>query len=69
MDTMQENKTVTDTVEVEGAALIELLEGVSTHAGKDKSLPTLNAVLLAGEGGYLIAIATDRYRLIEGKIE
>jgi DNA polymerase III sliding clamp (beta) subunit (PCNA family) len=56
-------------LEVEGGLLFELLEGVSTHAGKDKSLPVLNAVEVAGEGGYLIATATDRYRLIEGKIE
>ena len=70
MDTMQENKTVTDTVEVEGAALIELLEGAITHAHKDKSLLSLNAVQLEGEGaGYLVARATDRYRLIEGKVE
>ena len=70
MDTMQESKTVTDTVEVEGAALIELLEGTITHAHKDKSLLSLNAVQLEGEGGgYLVARATDRFRLITGKIE
>jgi DNA polymerase III sliding clamp (beta) subunit (PCNA family) len=70
MTTVQENKTVTDTVEVEGAALIELLEGAITHAHKDKSLLSLNAVQLEGEGaGYLVARATDRFRLITGKIE
>ena len=70
MTTAQENKTVTDTVEVEGAALIELLEGAITHAHKDKSLLSLNAVQLEGEGaGYLVARATDRFRLITGKIE
>ena len=69
MSTALENKSITDTVEIKSSSLVELLEGVSTHAGKDKSLPTLNAVLIAGEGGYLIATATDRYRLIEGKIE
>lgn len=67
MDTM--TKSVSDTVEIKSSLLVQLLEGASTHAGKDKSLPTLNAVNLAGEGGYLIATATDRYRLIEGKIE
>lgn len=67
METM--TKSVSDTVEIKSSLLVQLLEGVSTHAGKDKSLPTLNAVNLAGEGGYLIATATDRYRLIEGKIE
>jgi len=70
MTTVQENKILTDTVEVENATLIELLEGASTHSSKDKSLHSLNSVQLEGEGaGYLVARATDRYRLIEGKIE
>jgi DNA polymerase III sliding clamp (beta) subunit (PCNA family) len=64
-----ESKVVSDTVELKSKALLELLEGASTNAGKDKSLPTLNAVLVEGAGGYLMATATDRYRLIEGKIE
>ena len=71
MDTMQENKIITageslNSIELEGALLLELLEGVSSHAGKDKSLPTLNAVEVEGGGGLFIARATDRYRLIEG---
>jgi DNA polymerase III sliding clamp (beta) subunit (PCNA family) len=71
MSTVQENKIVTagaslNYLEIEGALLLELLEGVSTHAGRDKSLPTLNAVEVEGGGGLLIARATDRYRLIEG---
>ena len=70
MTTAQETKTVTDTVELENSALVELLEGASTHSSKDKSLYALNSVQLEGEGaGYLVARATDRYRLIEGKIE
>lgn len=70
MSTVQENKIITDTVELENSALVELLEGASTHASKDKSLYALNSVQLEGEGaGYLVARATDRYRLIEGKIE
>jgi DNA polymerase III sliding clamp (beta) subunit (PCNA family) len=70
MTTAQETKTVTDTVELENSALVELLEGASTHASKDKSLYALNSVQLEGAGaGYLVARATDRYRLIEGKIE
>ena len=56
-------------LEVEGESLKELLEGAITHAHKDKDLLALNAVMLEGEGGYLIARATDRYRLIVGKIE
>jgi DNA polymerase III sliding clamp (beta) subunit (PCNA family) len=70
MSTIQETKSVTDTVELENSALVELLEGASTHSSKDKSLYALNSVQLEGEGaGYLVARATDRYRLIEGKIE
>ena len=70
MNTVEENKILTDTVELENAALIELLEGASTHSSKDKSLHSLNSVQLEGAGaGYLVARATDRYRLIEGKIE
>ena len=70
MTTVEESKILTDTVEVENATLIELLEGASTHSSKDKSLYALNSVQLEGEGaGYLVARATDRYRLIEGKIE
>ena len=67
MDTM-ERSTVTDSVTLQLGALNELLAGASTHAGKDKSLPTLNAVLVKGEGGRISATATDRYRLIQGTI-
>lgn len=71
MTTVSESKILTDTVEVENAALVELLEGAGTHADKGKNaLHALNSVQLEGEGaGYLSARATDRYRLIEGKIE
>jgi DNA polymerase III sliding clamp (beta) subunit (PCNA family) len=71
METVQESKILTDTVELENAALIELLEGASTHADKGaNALHALNSVQLEGAGaGYLVARATDRYRLIEGKIE
>ena len=68
MDTI-ERSTVTDSVTLQLGALNELLTGASTHAGKDKSLPTLNAVLIKGEGGRISATATDRYRLIEGVVE
>jgi DNA polymerase III sliding clamp (beta) subunit (PCNA family) len=54
-------------LEIEGGLLLELLEGVSSHAGRDKSLPTLNAVEIEGGGGAFTARATDRYRLIEGQ--
>lgn len=71
MTTVSESKILTDSVSVQGFALIELLEGAGTHADKGKSaLHALNSVQLEGEGaGYLSARATDRFRLIEGKIE
>ena len=66
MTTVQESKVSLNNLEIAGDVLLTLLEGVSTHAGRDKSLPTLNAVQIEGEGGQLVARATDRYRLIEG---
>jgi len=61
---------LTDTVEIEGESLIELLEGCMTHADKGMSaLRALNSVEIRVEGESFIARATDRYRLIEGKIE
>jgi len=68
MSTMEENKVAVNYVEVEGAILLELLEGVSSHSGKDKTMPTLNAVHIESEGGLFKAKATDRYRLIEGSL-
>jgi len=74
MDTMKENKSETtsageslNALEVEGGLLLELLEGVSSHASKDRHFRNLNAVEVEGGGGLLIARATDRYRLIEGQ--
>jgi DNA polymerase III sliding clamp (beta) subunit (PCNA family) len=49
-------------LEIAGDLLLELLEGVSTHAGRDKSLPVLNSLEIEGGGGQLLARATDRYR-------
>jgi DNA polymerase III sliding clamp (beta) subunit (PCNA family) len=71
MSKVLENKIVTNSLTTKALPVIELLEGVSTHADKGKSaLHALNSVQLEGEGaGYLSARATDRYRLIEGKIE
>jgi len=68
MDTIQENKVSLNYVEIAGESLLELLEGVSTHASKDKELRALNAVQVEGAGGDLIARATDKYRLIEGAV-
>ena len=64
-----ESKVAVNYVELEGVSLLALLEGVSSHAGTDKSLPTLNAVHVEGEGGLFKAKATDRYRLIEGSLQ
>lgn len=66
--TTVENKVAVNYVELEGVSLLALLEGVSSHAGTDKSLPTLNAVHIENEGGLFKAKATDRYRLIEGSL-
>jgi DNA polymerase III sliding clamp (beta) subunit (PCNA family) len=68
MSTIEENKVSLNYVEIAGESLLELLEGVSTHASKDKGLRTLNAVHIESEGGLLKAKATDRYRLIEGSL-
>jgi DNA polymerase III sliding clamp (beta) subunit (PCNA family) len=69
MSTIESLKVSVNSVEIAGASLLELLEGVSSHAGKDKSLPTLNAVHIESEGGLFKAKATDRYRLIEGSLQ
>jgi len=65
---MEENKVAVNYVEVAGVTLLRLLEGVSSHADKDKGRPTLNAVHVESEGGLFKAKATDRYRLIEGSL-
>jgi DNA polymerase III sliding clamp (beta) subunit (PCNA family) len=72
MDTVRADKVTSvdlNYIELEGATLLELLEGVSTHADKDKGRQVLNALQVEGEGGLFIARATDRYRLIEGSIK
>ena len=59
-----------NSLEVQSAHLLELLEGAITHADKGKNaLRTLSSVQVLGGAGHLIARATDRYRAIEGKIE
>ena len=68
MSTLEDNKVTVNYVELEGATLLTLLEGVSTHADKDKARPTINAVHIESEGGLFKAKATDRYRLIEGSL-
>ena len=66
-DVMQATDTASATAQL--GDILELLEGAATQASTDKSLPALNGVRLYSEGGYLFAAATDRYRLISGRIE
>ncbi len=54
---------------VEAPRFHDLIAGALTHASKDKTLPGLNGIYLGREEGKIIAVATDRYRLIEGKVE
>lgn len=69
MDTVM-REIATDSVTVGAGDLLELLEGVSTHADRGKNcLPALSSVEIWGEGGRLSARATDRYRAIVGEIE
>lgn len=70
MNIVEEDKIVTNSLTVKAIAIVELLEGAITHADKGKdALRALNSVQLLGGAGQFIARATDRYRLIEGKVE
>ena len=76
MTTMAENKIETtgageslNSIELEGGQLLALLEGVSSHAGKDKSLPVLNAVEVEGGGAYLFTRTYYGYTLREAKAQ
>lgn len=67
---VEESTLVMNSLTVKAIAVVELLEGASTHADKGKdALRALNSVQLLGGAGQLIARATDRYRLIEGRVE
>lgn len=68
METTIKEKTITSAT-VEASSFRDLIAGALTHAGKDETLSRLHGVYLGREEGRVIAIATDRYRLIEGKIE
>jgi hypothetical protein len=67
MNTMTEKQT--DTLTITAEALRELLAGAATQAHAKEDLPALNAVKIYSESGRLYAVATDRFRLIEGSIE
>ena len=49
--------------------LLDLLSGAIIATGKDRALPTLTGIQLVSDGETLTATATDRYRLITGKIK
>ena len=69
MDTMKEIKL--DTLTVKASELSDLLTGASVAMDKGKNaLSALGSVYLSATGdSYLVAKASDRYRLIEGKLE
>ena len=67
VNTITESSTQTITAPAE--ALRELLAGAATQAHAKEDLPALNTVKIYSESGRLYAVATDRYRLIEGSIE
>lgn len=67
MNTITETSTDTLTVTVESVR--ELLAGAATQAHGKEDLPSLNAVKIYTDSGKLYAVATDRYRLIEGSVD
>jgi len=70
MNMVEEDKIVTNSLTVSAMTIVELLEGAITHADKGKSaLRALSSVQILGGAGQLVARATDRYRLIEGRVE
>jgi DNA polymerase III sliding clamp (beta) subunit (PCNA family) len=69
MDTITENKL--DTLTVKASEFNDLLLGASVAMDKGKgATDNLASLYLTAKGdGYLMAYASDRYRLIEGKFE
>jgi DNA polymerase III sliding clamp (beta) subunit (PCNA family) len=61
--------TKANTLTVNAAILDNLLSGAILATDKDKSMPTLNCVMIESHGGKLIAAATDRYRIHEGRAD
>jgi len=66
MNTVMETKT--DSVTLQLGHALELFEGVSTHAHSKNDLLMLNALKISASEGKLAAVATDRFRMIEGTI-
>jgi len=67
VSTITEKKA--DTLTVSAESVRELLAGAATQAHTKEDLPALNCVKIYSESGRLYAVATDRYRLIEGSVE
>lgn len=61
--------TELESIEIKADTLTDLLTGALTHSHKDKALPAINSVKLFTQDNQLVAHATDRYRLVEGKAE
>lgn len=59
--------TKTNTLTVNAAILDNLLSGAILATDKDKSMPALNCIMLEVKDLELIAAATDRYRIHEGR--
>ena len=59
--------TTANTLTVNAAILDNLLAGAILATDKDKSMPALNCVMLEVKDLELIAAATDRYRIHEGR--
>lgn len=65
--TIEKAETKLETI-VSGKDLRDLLLGAVIATGKDDSLPVLTGVCLEMKDGTLTATATDRYRLIAGRL-
>jgi DNA polymerase III sliding clamp (beta) subunit (PCNA family) len=59
--------TKADTLTIKAAILDNLLAGANLATNKDKSLTALKCVMLEARDGSIIAAATDRYRIHEGR--
>ena len=67
MDTITRADTLQGLTLDAGTAL-DLLTGAAIAAHAKADLPALNCVNLSASAGVLVAVATDRYRLISGEI-
>ena len=66
---IEKGKRVTKTFTTESAQFVKLIETAAVFTGKDDTLPVLTCVRLERHGRYLIAAATDRFRLAAVRID